>query len=207
MKFFDLHSHTPPQDSQTLVIYNQYPLSASTQHYFSVGLHPWYLEDWQKQWEQMPFWANHPNCLAIGECGLDRNATADFSLQQEIFKKHIVLSEQLRKPLIIHCVKAYDTVISLKKAYAPQQLWVIHGFRKNHKTAQALIQAGIALSFGKALLFDASLQEIFKNLPPNTFFLETDDADISIKQLYQKAIEIRPNPNDFLNLGKPFCQF
>ncbi|MFJ1438234.1 TatD family hydrolase [Capnocytophaga canimorsus] len=200
MVFFDMHSHNLSEEENALVILNQYPLSAQTDSFFSVGIHPWYLEDWEKQWTKMRPLASHQNCLAVGECGLDKNISTHFELQQEIFKKHIELSEELKKPLIIHCVKAYDEVIRLKKQYKPEQMWVIHGFRKNEKTALNLIKAGIKLSFGKALLSDESLQKTFRNLPQDSFFLETDNAHIPISHIYQKAIEIRQNLDDFTKM-------
>ena len=184
--YLDVHSHTQHSTVDTLVIRNQYPLTADTTEPFSVGIHPWYIENWELQWEALVPLAKHHNCWAIGECGLDKNITTPLPLQQEIFLKHIHLAETLELPLIIHCVKAYSEVIHLLKITKTKQLWILHGFRKNLKIAQECITCGIALSFGTPLLYSPQLQEVFKNIPPEYRFFESDDNQTSVSALIDK---------------------
>ena len=185
--YLDVHSHTQHSTSDTLVIRNQYPLTADTSEPFSVGIHPWFLNDFEAQWNALIPLAQHFNCWAIGECGLDKNVTSPLSLQQEIFLRHIELAESLELPLIIHCVKAYAEVIQLRKRTHSQQLWILHGFRKNLKVAQELITHDIAISFGTPLLYSHQLQEVFKKIPPEYRFFESDDSiqPLVIKQVKQ----------------------
>ena len=184
--YLDIHSHTQHSTADTLVIRNQYPLTADTTEPFSVGIHPWYIDNWELQWEALVPLVKHPNCWAIGECGLDKNITTPLPLQQEIFLKHIQLAETLELPLIIHCVKAYSEVIHLRKITKTKQLWILHGFRKNLKIAQECITQGIALSFGAPLLYSPQLQEVFKNIPPEYRFFESDDNQTSVSALIDK---------------------
>ena len=185
--YLDVHSHTQHSTSDTLVIRNQYPLTADTSEPFSVGIHPWFLNDFEAQWNALIPLAQHFNCWAIGECGFDKNVTSPLSLQQEIFLRHIELAESLELPLIIHCVKAYAEVIQLRKRTRSQQLWILHGFRKNLKVAQELIAHDIAISFGTPLLYSYQLQEVFKKIPPEYRFFESDDSiqPLVIKQVKQ----------------------
>jgi len=184
--YLDVHSHTQHSTSNTLVIRNQYPLTADTSEPFSVGIHPWFLNDFEAQWNALIPLVQHFNCWAIGECGLDKNVTSPLPLQQEIFLRHIELAESLELPLIIHCVKAYAEVIQLRKRTRSQQLWILHGFRKNLKVAQELIAHGIAISFGTPLLYSHQLQEVFKKISPQYRFFESDD---SIQPLVIKQVE------------------
>ena len=185
--YLDVHSHTQHSTSDTLVIRNQYPLTADTSEPFSVGIHPWFLNDFEAQWNALIPLAQHFNCWAIGECGLDKNVTSPLPLQQEIFLRHIELAESLELPLIIHCVKAYAEVIQLRKRTRSQQLWILHGFRKNLKVAQELITHDIAISFGTPLLYSHQLQEVFKKIPSEYRFFESDDSiqPLVIKQVKQ----------------------
>ena len=185
--YLDVHSHTQHSTSDTLVIRNQYPLTADTSEPFSVGIHPWFLNDFEAQWNALIPLAQHFNCWAIGECGLDKNVTSPLPLQQEIFLRHIELAESLELPLIIHCVKAYAEVIQLRKRTRSQQLWILHGFRKNLKVAQELIAHDIAISFGTPLLYSHQLQDVFKKIPPEYRFFESDDSiqPLVIKQVKQ----------------------
>ena len=48
--------------------------------------------------------------IAIGECGLDRRSPICMKTQEEILDVQVGLAEELRKPLIIHCVKAYSEI-------------------------------------------------------------------------------------------------
>lgn len=187
--YLDIHSHTQHSTADTLVIRNQYPLTANTTEPFSVGIHPWYVENWKLQWEALVPLAKHPNCWAIGECGLDKNITTPLPLQQEIFLKHIYLAETLELPLIIHCVKAYSEVLHLRKITKTKQLWILHGFRKNLKVAEECIAHSIALSFGKALTYSPQLQEVYKSISPEYRFFESDDEEMSISKFTNFLID------------------
>ena len=50
---------------------------------------------------------------------------------------------------------------------------------------------GFFLSFGKAVLNRVSLQLVIKEVPLEKIFLETDDSDFEIVELYQKVADIK----------------
>ncbi len=54
-----------------------------------------------------------------------------------------------------------------------------------------MLKHGFYLSFGKSVLHNLSLQTSFKRISFRKIFLETDDADFDIAELYQKAAEIK----------------
>lgn len=54
-----------------------------------------------------------------------------------------------------------------------------------------MLKHGFYLSFGKSVLHNLSLQTTLKEIPLEKIFLETDDADFDIAELYQKAAEIK----------------
>jgi TatD DNase family protein len=68
---------------------------------------------------------------------------------------------------------------------------VIHGFNKKNALAQELLSHGFFLSFGKAVLNRVSLQLVIKEVPLEKIFLETDDSDFEIVELYQKVADIK----------------
>ena len=126
--FFDVHTHTATKGG----ILNVFPTQeVSKDQLFSVGIHPWHLSDLDHQKQSLQTLALNSNCLAIGECGLDRFCDSDFNLQKEVFDFQIDLANQINKPLIIHCVKAFETVLPmLKKVKVPV---ILHGFnQKEH---------------------------------------------------------------------------
>lgn len=100
-----------------------------------------------------------------------------------------------QKPLIIHCVRAYEEVLAIKKEWGTQGdviPWIFHGFNKKPAVAQMLLRAGAYLSFGAALLVPGSpAAQSLAICPPGRYFLETDDRnDVSIAAVYAAAAAI-----------------
>ena len=73
----------------------------------------------------------------------------------------------------------------------PTQVWIVHGFNKNFQVADSLIKHGITLSLGSAILNNKKLQEVVSNIDILSILLETDDANIDIKEVYQKISELK----------------
>ena len=126
---------------------------------------------------------------AIGECGLDRACDSDFELQREVFIKQIELSEQYHKPMIIHAVRSYPDIISIRKETKSNQPWIIHGFNGNEHSAEQLLRHdGIYLSLGDVLFKNEKRAELLLDIiPSDRLFLETDVAERSIVEVYEKA--------------------
>jgi len=189
MQYINIHTHHPPQANE-LAIQNLYKdfEQVELNGFYSIGLHPWYITaHWEKEFEQLKHYASHPHVKAIGECGLDKVCSTDFTLQQQVFEQQIQLANAVKKPLILHCVKAYEEVLQqLKQATVPV---VFHGFNKSKELALQIINAGHYLSFGKALQ-QPHLQEVLQALPVEKIFLETDDADLSIASIYKLAAKV-----------------
>ncbi len=160
----------------------------------SIGIHPWFIarQPLEQSWQVLETLCIDPQVLAIGECGLDRCIDTPLTTQSEVFSRQIELSERIEKPLIIHCVRAFDELLALRKAFKPTQPWIVHGFTGKPALAQQLINHGCYLSFGKALLKpDSPACQTLPTIPLDRLFLETDAAaDISIAQIYTAAAKI-----------------
>lgn len=157
---------------------------------YSIGIHP--NDIGSGSTEDLFSWleANiRENCFAIGECGLDSGATADLKTQGEAFLRQLRIAEEIKKPVIIHCVRKFYEVISFRK-YTSQPM-VMHGFNKKQKVAADLLDNNFYLSFGKAVLYNLSLQDTLKAVPLHRIFLETDDEDFDIGILYEKVSVLR----------------
>ena len=193
-KFINLHTHTFSNLSDVIEVVNQYPweFDASIPNY-SIGIHPWYIDENRletdlkiiKQKLQLD------ECLALGECGLDKRIEIPLDLQISVFKQQLELVKETQKPIVLHCVAAYDEVISIKKEMKIENPMIIHGFSKNEKVAQSLLKNGFYLSFGKYLLRNPDLEKVFTFAPENQILLETDTIEESIYQVYEKAAAIK----------------
>ena len=159
---------------------------------FSAGIHPWFTENntFEIEMVQLEKALNKLNVVAVGECGLDKACKTDFQLQENCFKRQIRLANILKKPLIVHCVKAFSETITLLQKEKCNVPVIFHGFNKGKILAEQLISKGYFLSFGKHL-FQTRTAAVFKTLPLTHIFLETDDATISIMEIYKIAAELR----------------
>ena len=185
--FFNFHHH---QKKLVNGIYNLELFADAVDFPFSAGIHPKdILENNENAFSWLKEISTNKNCFAIGECGLDGLIDVNFEFQKEIFQQQINIANELKKPIIIHCVKKHYDLIPFKKT--AKTLMIVHGFNKKKEIANTLLKEEFLLSFGKAVLQNVSLQEIVKNIAPEKYFLETDDADFDIELLYKKVAEIR----------------
>jgi len=190
--FINIHTHRQIYDAK-LELVNQHPESTEKSSFYSYGLHPWHLQKDEVRWqlEQMNRISGEKNCLAIGECGLDKVCTTDFDLQTEVFEEQIKLANAINKPLIVHCVKAFNELINCLNMNDNKVPVIIHGYNNNENIAKMLNDHGYYFSFGKALLsYDSNASKVIKKTGRKQLFLETDDSDLSIKYVYKKASEL-----------------
>lgn len=193
MKYFNCHTHSYSANAAVTELVNQYPQTFdSTIPQYSIGIHPWHITDaWKSELEKMAEVSRNAQCLAIGECGLDKRTDTPFALQEEVFRAQLLLAAGCRKPVIVHCVAAFSEVMALKKQLNLQVPMIIHGFSKSVELAEQLIGHGFYLSFGKYLLRNAAVQEVFAAMPENRLFLETDTIDEPISLVYETAARCR----------------
>lgn len=191
MQYLDIHTHQPAPKHNVMSILslsltddNLYPLTSST--LVSVGLHPWFarFEKLEIQLKNLKNKAQQQNVKMIGECGLDKLRGECLTNQIIILEKQVELAEELKKPLILHCVKAFSELIEVKKRLKVKVPMIIHGFSKNEELGKQLISKGFLLSFGTSVLkADSGVTKLIKDT--DNFFLETDDSVTPLKEIYE----------------------
>jgi TatD DNase family protein len=88
-------------------------------------------------------------------------------------------------------VKAFNELINSLNLNNNEVPVIIHGYNNNENIARVLRDNGCYFSFGKALLgYESNAAKAIKSIGRKNFFLETDDADISIKYIYKKASDL-----------------
>lgn len=190
--FINTHTHQQLYDAKIELVNLGINTSERT-NFYTYGLHPCFLSEstCDDQLKELEIIVNEKRCLAIGECGLDKLCNIDFELQEKIFIEQIKIANKVKKPLIIHCVKAFNELINCLNLNDNNVPVIIHGFNNNENIARVLVDQGCYFSFGKALLgYESNAAKALKNVGRKNFFLETDDADISIKYIYKKASEL-----------------
>lgn len=190
--FVDIHTHSAkPQDDLLQILNLDLNQPCPEQGYFSYGIHPWASDsaDFQenKSLQLLKERLQSPNVIALGEAGLDK-FHADFERQVKVFERQIALSENLKKPMILHDAKSHNEIVALRKKHRAKQPWIVHGFNSTSQDAAQLTRQGIFLSVGESLLHpDRKIYNALKTIDLNYLFFETDMAEISIEKVYEAA--------------------
>ncbi len=193
--YIDIHTHKPANKNITLLnIFAGYELPNNYSGYWSCGIHPWHLQNYNldNALVKLQKSLSDKKMLAIGEAGLDKNTSASMEHQELAFRQQIKLSESYNKPLIIHCVKSYNEVLNIRKATRAKQAWVLHGFNGSYELAMQCINENCMLSYGHLLLNENSkAYKQFHKIPLENVFFETDEADISISEIYKTGAQLK----------------
>lgn len=200
MNLYDIHTHkidSTQVDSCTIKsILNTFPEDFLEKKikfpgsWFSCGIHPWYSQTSASQIERLKEIIVDPAVVGLGEIGLDKLRGPDMENQLKIFRQQLDLSIEVQKPVIIHCVKAWDELISLCKEYERKRTtWIIHGYRGSPEQTKQLSRLGLKFSIGENFN-----KESLKVIPLDSIFFETDTSKLSICQICQNisaVIEMR----------------
>ena len=185
MKYIDVHTHMlPTEETDLREVCVNWIIGKEKPDYkcLSAGIHPWFIEGTGK--EQLALLeevAQNPEVRMIGEAGLDKSAAAPWIIQMELLRAQIELAESFQKPLILHCVKAWQELIALHKEYRPKSVWIVHGFRGKKELAAQLIRQGFYLSFGERFSAE-SLCVAWSN----RLLVETDESSLPLPAIYRQ---------------------
>lgn len=189
----DIHTHHQPNVlSEAIQNISFKEFQVQKGGYYSVGIHPWDVTpDWEKDFDILRKIATDEQVIAIGEAGMDRFVTDNIMLQKAAFEKQIALSEELRLPLIIHCVKCYNELIQLKRDLHPKQPWIVHGFRNNPFIAERLLSEDMYISFG-----DRYQPTVVQMVPDEKLFVETDESENDIRFIIKSIADVKGKCSD-----------
>lgn len=150
-----------------------------------LGLHPEEVKaDWQEVLERIKIslTSHHSpltSIIAIGEIGLDFYWSREFEdAQLQAFEEQVRWSVELQLPLMIHCRKAQNEMVTILKRYKDDLPGgVFHCFTGNAIEAQELLQFDrFVLGIGGVLTFKKSKlpETLAEVVPLDRIVLETD---------------------------------
>jgi TatD DNase family protein len=193
--FIDIHTHKTEKEDNTFSILNiSLPDNEIPEkRYRSVGWHPWNIEpfDLPQIKNRLEEVASGQNVLAIGECGLDRAIKIPFEKQSEVFRVHLSVAKMVKKPLIIHCVRAYSDLFEILKNEKYKGKIILHNFNGNQKQIESFLKFEAYFSINKQqMIQNSKLNKSLIQIPKNRIFLETDDSIFTIQETYSLASEL-----------------
>jgi TatD DNase family protein len=147
----------------------------------AVGIHPNFAAQAAAyDWTQIESLVQHPRVVAIGETGLDRHWNyTPFVLQEEYLRRHLALSRQTAKPVVLHCREAEADLRRILQedyqAHGPLS-GILHAFSGDWETAQWGLAWGLHVSFAGMLTYKnaKNLREVAARIPEERLLIETD---------------------------------
>ena len=162
-----------------------------------VGVHPWRAE---KEYVD-------DNALAsatlIGEIGLDYACDVNCEVQEEVLCHQLSIAEQHNKVVVLHCVRAFEPMMKILERYHLRAV-IFHGFIGSAEQSKRAVERGYYISFGEGAFRSPKTLKAMRSVPLSHIFAETDEADISIEEIYtriaaERGIEVEELQNAIEN--------
>jgi TatD DNase family protein len=206
-RYINIHGHRQASSIEEWVMMNlmakDFPPEDIENGYYSVGFHPYNVgkANEQETLDRVRKAVEHPRVLAIGEIGLDKSIEAPMEDQLRIFEKQVKIAESANLPVMLHVVRSFNEMVAYMKAQQPVVPMIIHGYNGSAEMADELVKAGFLISFGEAITREHSkIIEALQKVPVEMMFLETDEGDMDIRELYLFAAEVKGISVDHLRM-------
>ena len=135
-----------------------------------LGLHPYFIQQHQEaDLEALDqFLSEHPESVALGECGIDGRFSDTLDTQWHYFDAQLKLAK--------------DKVAKRLRQLALPQAGLIHAFSGSLEQAEKFLDLGFKLGLGGAVTYERAkrLQRTVEALPDDAFVLETDSPDMPL---------------------------
>ncbi|OFY74947.1 MAG: hypothetical protein A2V46_13545, partial [Bacteroidetes bacterium RBG_19FT_COMBO_42_7] len=152
--YIDIHTHNAKPAKgifavENLMAHENLMPGTITAKAFTAGIHPWHLNEFNrdKLLEYVSNVAGDPKLIAFGEAGFDKLRGPSVELQTSTFAEQVKIAGEYNKPLVIHCVRAWEELLAAHRNMKPLTPWLVHGFRGKKELALQLIKRGMYLSF------------------------------------------------------------
>jgi TatD DNase family protein len=167
----DIHTHNAQTHAQTIE---------------TVGIHPWHANFGDiAEVERLASLVD-----AVGEIGLDYACDVSREEQTTVFRAQLTLAERLEKPVVLHCVRAFEDVMKIVGNYHLEAV-IFHGFIGSTEQAQRAVNQGYYLSFGERTFRSIKSIEALRTTPLSQLFIESDESTTPIEEIYAKIAELR----------------
>ncbi|MCH7401572.1 TatD family hydrolase [Belliella kenyensis] len=187
MKYLDIHTH---HRRHNLSIYQCENISQKNSGWYSVGIHPWHVnENWKEIFHKISTLSSDSNLVAIGECGFDLiRGFGNYEIQYQAFKAQLELAHSLDLPVIMHQVKGLHLLQRVLKElnHTPTIIW--HGYNSKPEFLELFHDFPMYFSFGSAIFREkSSALKSLKMMTLDRVFFETDNDGLKIDEVFERA--------------------
>jgi len=145
----------------------------------AVAIHPNHTaETTDENWRNIVELARRDDVVAIGETGLDRYwDDTPIDVQIDFFHRHIELSLETGKPILIHCRDAWEDMLPILKRTKGLS-GVMHAFSGNTEQMLACVELGLFVSYSGSVTYRnakfSPLWDAAQKTPSDRLLIETD---------------------------------
>jgi TatD DNase family protein len=148
----------------------------------SFGVHPWRVRDLPDDWRvRLETLCSRNPRAGVGEIGLDfTDRSADRDRQQAVFAAQLDLASRLRRPVSIHCRKAWQALIELLEKHPLSAGGMIHAWSGSPELVDKMQRMGLSISFGGAVTHrrNRKARESARAVDAGRLLIETDSPDM-----------------------------
>ncbi|MCP5022709.1 MAG: TatD family hydrolase [bacterium] len=154
-------------------------LARGTNHlHAAAGMHPSdCMHDSPESRETLAQLMADPECVAIGEAGLDffHRDNPPLEKQEACFRWQLEKAIELNKPIIVHCRDSHADTLRLVGDY-PELRGVLHCFTMGPEEMQAYVDLGFHISFSGVVTYpkNKTNREAARLTPEDRILVETD---------------------------------
>lgn len=125
--------------------------------------------------------AKDDKVVAIGEVGLDYHhfepdddVEALKKLQKETLVEFIKLSNEVGKPVMLHCWDGYDDLLEILQSHPVDKKGIVHSFIGSYKTANKFIELGYVIGLNGIITYGDSYDKLIREIDLQHIVIETD---------------------------------
>ncbi|NVM24055.1 MAG: TatD family hydrolase [Desulfobacterales bacterium] len=155
----------------------------------AIGYHPWRLNAENFEETLSCIDTNLPNCVAMGEVGLDYKAKTKKKIQKAVFQQLLAIAEKHDKPVIVHCRYVHETAYRMVKEAGLKKA-VFHWYSGPLDLIPLIAADGYYMSATPALLYNPYHAEAIKAVPLSNLLLETD-APVQYQELAARPVHVQ----------------
>lgn len=148
----------------------------------ACGLHPWWIKERSDDWDVRlnTILEKNPNVM-IGECGIDYWIdNYDAEDQEKVFARHLELALAWDRPIMIHCLRAWEPLLAILRKYPCPEKFLLHAYGGPAAMVETFSRMGAYFSFAPNLCDPRRTKNhaSAKAIPEDRLLLESDAPDM-----------------------------
>jgi len=146
------------------------------------GLHPWRVGKETEGWlDDLEARLRRDDNAGVGEIGLDRWIwNSDFTRQKEVFSAQLDLARNLDRPVAVHCLQAWGTLLEVLSDAGSTRRPLLHSYGGPREMIEDFVELGAFFSISGYFFRPEKAEKlaVFDAVPLDRLLIESDAPDM-----------------------------